>query len=159
MKGSLTREQRIPRPRAEVFAFFEDARNLELLTPKFLRFAIVTEGPIPMHEGTLIDYRIALFGVPLRWRTRIEQYEPPARFVDSQLRGPYRSWRHTHELVEDGPNATRMLDRVEYELPLGPLGTLAHALFVRRTLEQIFDYRYAEVARLFTAAGDVASAT
>ncbi|HQY65548.1 MAG: SRPBCC family protein [Myxococcales bacterium] len=149
MRGVLERTQRIERPREEVFAFFEDASNLERLTPPFLRFAILTKPPVHMAEGTLIDYRIALFGVPLRWQTRIEQYTPPERFVDAQLRGPYRAWRHTHELTCDGPDATWMRDRVDYELPMGPLGTLAHALFVRRTLARIFDFRRDAIAAIF----------
>lgn len=158
MRGVLERAQRIERPRDEVFAFFEDATNLERLTPPFLRFAILTPAPVHMAEGTLIDYRIALFGVPVRWRTRIEEYRPPERFVDAQLRGPYRAWRHTHELTCDGPSATWMRDRVEYELPLGPLGAVAHAVFVRRTLARIFDFRRDAITRIFPPISGLAAA-
>ena len=136
----LQRVQILPRPRDEVFAFFEDARNLEAITPPFLRFRVVTPGPIAMRAGALIEYRLSLFGAPFGWQTEIEIYEPTRRFVDRQLRGPFRVWRHTHEF-EDVAGGTRMTDHVEYELPLGPLGDIAHALFVKRTVAKIFDYR------------------
>lgn len=144
----LERIQRIPKPRDEVFAFFADAQNLEQMTPRWLAFQILTPRPIRMHEGTLIDYRIALFGIPMSWRTRIEAWQPDERFVDTQLRGPYRRWHHTHtfEAIDGG---TLMLDRVEYALPLGPLGTIAHALFVRRQLDMIFEHRRATIEAVF----------
>ncbi|MEZ4261862.1 MAG: SRPBCC family protein [Polyangiaceae bacterium] len=145
---SLERSQLIPRPRDEVFQFFEDASNLARITPPFLGFRILTPTPIPMGEGTLIDYRISIFGVPVRWRTRIELYERGVRFVDTQLRGPYRLWRHTHEF-EDVRGGTSMLDRVEYAIGFGPFGSLARVLFVRRMLDRIFDYRREVVAQLF----------
>lgn len=141
------REQLIARPRHDVFAFFEDAKNLERITPPFLRFRIATPRPITMGEGTFIDYRLRLFGVPFAWRTRIELYEPERRFVDVQLRGPYRLWRHTHTF-EDVAGGTLVRDRVEYELPLGPLGAAVRAIFVRRTLDRIFDYRKRTIAVL-----------
>jgi ligand-binding SRPBCC domain-containing protein len=144
----LERTQILCRPRPEVFAFFSDAQNLEAITPDFLRFRVVTPPPIPMAEGTLIDYRLSLHGAPLRWRTRIEAWVPGERFVDLQLSGPYRLWRHTHTF-EDVPEGTRMADRVEYELPFGPLGDLAHALFVRRQVEAIFDHRRRAIAERF----------
>ena len=138
----------VARPRSQVFAFFADASNLERLTPRSLGFKILTPLPIAMHAGTLIDYRIALFGFPFRWRTRIEVFEPEVRFVDVQLSGPYRYWHHTHEFF-DASGGTRMRDRVVYEVPLGPLGEVARALFVRRELEHVFDFRFKEVARIF----------
>lgn len=137
---TLVREKLIRLPRGEVFPFFADARNLEALTPESLRFEILTPAPIEMKVGALIDYRLSLHGLPLRWRTLIAEWEPGRRFVDLQLEGPYRLWRHTHEF-EDAPGGTRMRDTVEYELPLGPLGELAHALFVRREVEGIFAHR------------------
>lgn len=143
----LEREQFIPRPVAEVFAFFADAGNLGAITPAFLNFQILTPRPIPIETGTLIDYQIKLFGVPLQWRTRIEELEPPWRFADVQLRGPYKLWRHTHEFREV-QGGTLMTDRVRYQLYLGPLGRLAHALWVRRTLVRIFDYRRQTIERL-----------
>jgi hypothetical protein len=157
----LERVQLIPLPRAEVFPFFADARNLERITPPWLHFHIVTPGDIPTTPGTLIDYRLSLLGVPFGWRTRIEAVEPGRSFVDRQLRGPYRLWHHLHTF-EDAPGPapgpgqaawTRMTDRVDYELPLGPLGAVAHAAFVRHALGRIFDHRREAIARLLPAAG------
>ena len=143
----LERVQFIPRPLTEVFPFFADASNLEAITPKFLNFQILTPRPIPLRPGSLIDYQIKLFGLPLKWRTRIEEFEPPQRFVDVQLRGPYKLWHHTHEFLETG-GGTLMTDRVRYQLSFGPLGSLAHILWVRRTLARIFDHRRQTIERL-----------
>jgi ligand-binding SRPBCC domain-containing protein len=142
----LEREQVLPLPLATVFAFFADPFNLERITPPFLRFRIVTPGPIPMHAGALIDYRLRLHGVPLRWRTRIEAYDPPHSFVDVQLSGPYRRWVHTHRFAEV-PEGTEVRDVVEYELPLGPLGAWVGQGLVRGALERIFDFRRAATHR------------
>jgi ligand-binding SRPBCC domain-containing protein len=150
----LEREQVLRRDREEVFAFFEDAGNLAAITPPFLDFQILTKPPIAMRVGTLIDYRIKLFGLPVDWRTEIEIYEPSTRFIDRQLRGPYRSWRHTHTF-RDVPGGTLMVDHVDYAIGFGPFGTFAHHLFVERTLDRIFDYRAEVVARRFGGpAGD-----
>jgi len=151
----LERTQFIPRPRGELFAFFADAHNLELITPPTLHFRILTPGPIELRAGARIDYRLSLLGVPFRWRTLIEACEPGRRFVDVQLEGPYRRWRHTHAF-EDVPGGTLMHDRVEYQLPLGPLGAVAHALLVRRQLRAIFDHRRAVIAALFPATASAA---
>jgi ligand-binding SRPBCC domain-containing protein len=142
----LERTQRIPRRKEEVFAFFADAANLEAITPAFLRFRILTPLPIEMRAGARIEYALSLFGVPFTWRTRITVWEPGLRFVDEQESGPYALWRHTHSFEEDG-GATTMRDLVEYALPLGPLGILAHGLLVRRTVERIFDHRREVIAR------------
>lgn len=150
MSHVLERDQFIARPRREVFAFFSDAMNLERITPPFVNFKILTPAPIPMHAGTLIDYRIRLFGVPMTWRTRISAYEPEERFADTQERGPYRLWEHTHTFQEV-PGGTQMHDRVVYELPMGPLGSIAHAAFVKRTLGKIFDYRREAIETIFEA--------
>ena len=143
----LEREQRITAPPEDVFPFFEDAYNLEAITPPFLGFQVVTPRPIGMRAGALIEYRLRLHGVPVRWRTRIERFDPPHVFVDAQLSGPYRLWHHTHVFEPDGRGGTMMRDRVRYALPLGPLGGLAHMLFVRRDLRRIFDFRQRAVAR------------
>ena len=137
---TLQREQVLPGAPDEVFAFFADARNLETITPPFLRFAVVTPDPIEMGVGTLIQYRLHLHGIAVNWLTSIQAWEPPHRFVDMQVRGPYALWHHTH-LLEPHPEGTLMRDVVRYALPFGPLGALAHRLFVRRDLERIFDYR------------------
>ena len=148
----LRRVQLLARPRAEVFAFFADATNLERITPPFLRFRILTPPPIHMREGTLIDYRLRLYGVSFRWRTRIDVWEPPFAFTDVQLLGPYRSWIHRHAFVEV-PGGTEVHDLVDYALPLGPAGAVARRLFVRRRLERIFDFRAAEIARALAPLG------
>lgn len=143
----------LPRPRPEVFAFFSDAANLQELTPAFLHFRLETPPPIAMAEGALIDHRLRVHRVPIRWRTRITAWEPPRRFVDEQLRGPYRLWHHEHlfEEVEspEGAAATRVIDRVLYAVPGGPLGTLADRLLVRRDVERIFAFRRQRLAERF----------
>jgi ligand-binding SRPBCC domain-containing protein len=142
----LTREQRLPGPPAAVFPFFADALNLERITPRWLRFRVVTPAPIEMRPGALIEYRLRLHGLPVRWLTEIEAWEPPHRFVDRQLRGPYRSWWHEHTFASDGEGGTTMRDLVRYSLPLGPLGRLADVALVRGDLRRIFDHRAAAVA-------------
>jgi ligand-binding SRPBCC domain-containing protein len=136
----IQRELWLPRPRAEVFEFFSQARNLELITPPFLNFHVVTPEPIEMGEGTLIEYRLRIRGIPARWLTRITRWDPPHQFADIQLRGPYKRWDHTHTFTEEN-GGTRMVDHVIYELPLGPLGDLVHRLQVRSDVEAIFGYR------------------
>jgi ligand-binding SRPBCC domain-containing protein len=146
----LEREQILPGTPADVFPFFADALNLERITPPWLGFRVVTPGTIEMGPGTLIEYRLRLHRVPVRWLTRIELWEPPLRFVDAQVRGPYRVWRHEHRFeAAPGGAGTLMRDTIDYDLPLGPLGGLAHALLVRRDLRRIFDYREASVAAYF----------
>ncbi len=147
----LEASQVVRRPRRDVFGFFADPENLDTITPGDLRFEILTPRPIAMRPGTLIAYRLRLLGVPLRWLTRIEAFDPEERFVDVQLRGPYRSWHHTHDFV-DVAEGTLIRDRVEYELPFGPLGELAHALFVRGRLERIFAHRRRRVSELLDGA-------
>jgi ligand-binding SRPBCC domain-containing protein len=137
----LERSQRVEVPIERAFDFYGDALNLEPMTPPWLHFQVTNEGPILMGAGTLLDYRLKLHGMPIRWRTRIETWERPTRFTDTQLSGPYKVWDHTHTFEPDGDGATVIHDRVRYALPLGPLGALAHLLFVRRDLERIFDFR------------------
>ena len=141
------RRQWVDRPLDETFELFSDAFALERITPPWLQFEVMTSPPIEMEAGTLIDYALRLHGVPVRWRTQIEVWEPPHRFTDRQLSGPYRSWHHTHEFSES-EGRTEIVDRVRYSMPLGPLGELARAALVRRDLEGIFDYRHAAVERL-----------
>lgn len=141
----------LPLPRDEVFAFFADAENLERITPPELAFEIVTDRPIDIREGTLIEYRLGLFGVRFGWRTRITAWEPPYRFVDEQVEGPYRLWHHTHTFVEavgpDGEPGTQMDDLVRYQLPLSPLGDVGFPL-VRLQLARIFGYRKRAIREL-----------
>jgi ligand-binding SRPBCC domain-containing protein len=142
-------EQWIGRPVQEVFAFFSDANNLEAITPRQLNFRILTPGPIRLAAGARIDYQLKLYGIPLKWATLIESWAPPREFVDVQLRGPYRVWRHTHRFLAEG-GGTRIVDDVEYELPLGPLGRLVEALWTRREVDRIFGYRTEVIARQFS---------
>lgn len=146
----LERSQRVEVPVEQAFAFYGDDRNLEPLTPPWLHFEVTTPRPLTMGANTLLEYRLRLHGVPLRWRTRIETWEPPHRFVDFQEKGPYSLWEHTHLFEADGEGTTVIHDRVRYALPLGPLGSLAHRLFVRVDLERIFDYRRNAVAERLT---------
>lgn len=153
----LERRQRVDRPLAEVFAFYADPRNLARITPSWLDFRIVgypgakperaaaagageETGPPPMRTGLRIEYRVRPLGFPQRWVSEITVWEPPRRFVDEQRAGPYRRWRHEHGFVavEGG---TEITDRVEYELPFGPLGRLVERVLVARQLRAIFDHR------------------
>lgn len=150
----LRRVQRLPTSLEKTFEFFADARNLEAITPPFLRFRITSPLPIEMRAGALIEYRLRLFGVPLGWRTEIESYDPPHRFVDRQIAGPYALWHHTHtfrEITGDEGAQTEMTDVVRYAFRPAILGPLADALFVRRTLDKIFDYRAETIAKLLDA--------
>lgn len=144
----LERVLLIPKPRAEVFPFFADAHNLERITPAFLRFEVVTPGPIEMRVGALIDYKLGLYGLGFRWRTEIEEWAPPEFFVDVQLKGPYRRWHHRHSFREV-PGGTEMRDVVQYEVGWGWAGAAARQLFVRRSVEQIFAYRNRAILEIF----------
>jgi hypothetical protein len=148
----LRREQWIPRPLDEVFAFFSDARNLAEITPPWLGFRILSPCPIRIAIGTLLRYRLSWHGLPVSWSTRIARWDPPFRFVDVQLSGPYRLWHHTHRF-ESHDGGTRMTDVVRYRLPFGPIGRAVHALKVRRDVAAIFDYRFQRIAELFGGAG------
>jgi ligand-binding SRPBCC domain-containing protein len=145
---TLRREQGLDAAPDAVFAFFADPFNLEAITPPLLRFAVVTPRPIAMGVGTFIQYRLRLHGVPVRWDTLIQAWEPPHRFVDVQVRGPYRLWHHTHELEPAGDGRTIMRDTVRYALGFGPLGALAHRALVRRDLDAIFAYRAERVPEM-----------
>lgn len=144
----LTLSQAVPRPIEEVFEFFADPCNLQRLTPAFLHFHFLREPPPRMQAGTRLDYRVRLYGVPLRWVTFIDEFESPYRFIDSQMRGPYTSWRHTHVFEAVSKNATLIRDLIEYRMPLGLLGEIAHKLLVARILQRIFDFRTTEIRRL-----------
>jgi len=137
-------EQWFPRPRDEVFGFFADARNLEAITPAWLKFVVLTPGPLEMRTGLRIDYRLRVRGFPLRWRTLISAWEPPFRFVDEQERGPYREWVHEH-LFEERDGGTLVRDRVHYR---APGGWLIERLFVRGDVRRIFDHRQRVLAGL-----------
>lgn len=142
----LEREQLVKRPLEELFAFFADPMNLEVLTPPWLRFRVLESSTPTIEEGTTIDYALRLHGIPLRWRSLISRWNPPYEFVDEQVRGPYRSWVHHHGFEEtDGGVLVR--DRVEYRVPGG---ALMNSLFIRRDLDQIFQYRQDSQARVLS---------
>jgi ligand-binding SRPBCC domain-containing protein len=150
----LEREQVLAGSPDEVFPFFADARNLEAITPPLLQFRLLTPEPIQMGVGTFLQYALRLRGVPVRWDTLIQAWDPPHRFVDVQVRGPYRLWHHTHELEPlDGGTATLMRDTVRYALGFGPFGEIARRAVVERDLEAIFAFRAERVPALLAGAG------
>ena len=141
----------IPRPIDEVFTLFAEAGNLERITPPELNFHILLPKPAAISAGTLIDYRLRLFGWSFGWRSEITAWDPPHRFVDRQVKGPYRLWIHTHRFSEvDG--GTLIEDEVRYELPLRPLGEIAHPL-LRLHLERIFRYRETAIRGILLGKG------
>jgi len=138
----------LPQPLAAVFPFFADPGNLQELTPTWLSFSIVEPRPQVMREGAEIDYRLRVRGIPLRWRSCIEAWDPPHRFVDAQVHGPYAVWNHEHRF-EPARGGTRVLDHVQLRPRGGPLAPLLLALFVRRDLLAIFGYRQRRLAERF----------
>jgi ligand-binding SRPBCC domain-containing protein len=140
------------RPRAEVFAFFADPANLALVTPPWLGFRLLTPSP-PMAAFAVFDYAIRWLGLPLRWRAFIREYDPPARFVDVQVRGPYQRWEHRHLFLEER-GGTWVEDHVRYQLRLGPFGRGVHALMVGRQLRAIWAYRRRRLGELIAPALD-----
>jgi ligand-binding SRPBCC domain-containing protein len=139
-------EVQIDRPREEIFAFFADAGNLQQITPPWVNFRIKSPLPIAMKPGALIEYTIRVHGVPLGWRTLISVWEPPFRFVDEQIKGPYSLWRHEHTF-EANAEGTLCRDRIEYR---SPLGWLMHPLMVDRDVMRIFEYRKVRLLQLFS---------
>jgi ligand-binding SRPBCC domain-containing protein len=149
MMHMLRTSMSLPHARDQVFAFFAEATNLERITPPELGFTIVTPGPIHLREGTRIDYRLHLFGIPFSWQTEIQRWNPPKVFVDVQRRGPYKHWVHTHCFREE-QGTTIIEDEVQYALPYAPLGELVYPL-VRLQLRRIFRYRQHAIRAYFGA--------
>lgn len=141
----LQTELLLARPLGEVFDFFTNAHNLEKLTPPWLHFQILNGGEVEMKPGALIDYRLRVHGIPIRWQSEVTVWEPPHRFVDSQTRGPYRLWIHEHSFSETGAG-TQVRDSVDYAVPGG---SLVQKLFVAPDLKKIFDYRHAKLREIF----------
>jgi ligand-binding SRPBCC domain-containing protein len=135
----------LPRPREEVFSFFSETANLDAITPPWVHFRTITPGPIEMRIGALIDHRLRIHGVPVRWQSKITAWEPPARFVDEQVRGPYRLWIHEH-LFEERDGGTLVRDRVRYAVPFD---LFVNRFLVRPDVEKIFQYRTECLKRRF----------
>lgn len=136
----------LPYPREQIFRFFSDARNLGRLTPTWLRFSIRSDLPIEMGEGTVIRYSIRIRGVPVGWVSEITEWRPPVEFCDVQRHGPYRFWIHRH-IFESVPDGTRVIDRVDYDVPGG---AVVNRLFVAGELRRIFAYRKAKLVEQFS---------
>jgi ligand-binding SRPBCC domain-containing protein len=145
---TLRQQQWIPRPIEDVFAFFSDARNLEAITPPWLRFRVLSMSTESIMRGTEIRYRLAWHHVPLQWRSEIRKWDPPHSFTDIQISGPYRLWHHTHAFEAHG-GRTRMRDIARYALPFGILGEIAQAVKVRRDVQQIFEFRRRRINEIF----------
>ena len=143
-------EQVFPKPPEEIFPFFSDARNLETITPSFLQFNVLTPGPIDMKSGAIIDYKLKVRGLPIKWRTKIQAFDPPRMFVDDQVKGPYKRWHHTHTF-EPTPDGTGTIakDRVEYEPPGWIFKPMINYLFVQRDVKMIFEHRGKVLAGMF----------
>lgn len=145
----LTREQRLSKPIDEIFAFFSRPDNLQAITPPWLDFGMV-DAPESLTKGSLIRYRLRWHWIPMRWTTEISEWNPPYRFVDRQISGPYSLWHHEHDFLPDN-GGTIIRDRVTYALPFGPIGQLAHYVAVEADVRRIFDFRTASLRRLFPA--------
>lgn len=141
----------LPRPIEEVFAFFSNPANLDSITPPWLNFCMTTPGPIAMREGAVLDYKLRVRGFPIRWRSKITAWEPPHRFVDEQIRGPYRLWNHEHKF-EARNEGTLVVDHVHYAVPFD---RLLHKLVVRPDVERIFAYRTECLLRRFGTVSEV----
>jgi ligand-binding SRPBCC domain-containing protein len=141
-------ETHIPHPLETVFHFFSNAENLNRLTPPHLDFEILTPLPIQMAEGTLIDYQLKIYKIPIKWKTKIIAWEPPYRFIDAQLKGPYRKWIHEHKF-EATDDRTKMTDTVEYAIPGGIFSPAINNLFVRRDIQKIFNFRESQLLTIF----------
>ncbi len=147
----LERSQTVPGDLESVFTFFENPRNLKEITPRWISFQVVWASDETVKRGTKIRYKIKWLGLSMIWESLIAEYEQNERFADEMLRGPYRNWYHTH-LFRSVPEGVEISDRVEYSLPFGPLGGLAHWLLVRRQLRAIFDYREKRIVELLGTA-------
>lgn len=146
--NTLRFEQLIPRSVSEIFPFFSEAKNLELLTPPWLSFHVLKTTTPEIQVGTLIDYKLKIRGFPMYWQTRIEEWVPMQKFVDTQLRGPYKLWHHTHEFIPQG-SGTLMIDTIRYQVPLGQLGQILAGWYVKNDIQKIFNYRQQVIAKTF----------
>jgi ligand-binding SRPBCC domain-containing protein len=138
----------LPKPRPEVFAFFADPATLARITPPAFGLRLIGAPPL-LSAGATFDARLSWLGIPLSWRTFVREYDPPFRFLDVQVRGPYARWEHRHIFLAEA-GGTTVEDRIVYRLPLGPLGRLAHALVVRRELDALWRYRRQKVCEFLS---------
>jgi uncharacterized protein (TIGR01777 family) len=145
----LYSDQFIEKPITDVFNFFSDEKNLEAITPPWLNFKVLNKSTKTMQEGTLINYELKIRGVLVKWQTKILEWKPTSHFIDTQLKGPYKIWHHTHEFIEV-QGGTFMTDIVKYEIPYGIFGSLAKLLFVKNDVEKIFNYRFLKIKELFS---------
>ena len=152
----LTCRMMAPIPIGKAFAVFESPYNLARITPAWLRLRITTPERVTIRKGAEIEYEIRWLGIPVSWKTVITVYDPPLLFEDEQARGPYAHWRHRHGF-EEVEGCAVISDRVEYALPFGPLGRLAHRLAVSRQLRGIFEYRQRALMQML--GGDARSYT
>ena len=154
MNHTLRRTTFLPGDLVDVFAFFENPRNLETITPPWLGFRVTSTSDATVRQGSRIRYRLSLHGIPMSWESRITEYESNSHFADEQITGPYAHWyhRHTFRQVAGG---VEMTDDVDYRLPFGPLGRVVNWLMVRHQLRAIFDNRTQVIAERF---GDVTPA-
>ncbi len=154
-KYTLQRLQVIPGDLDSVFQFFENPHNLKRITPRWLNFRVVSATDTTIRQGTEIQYRIHWLGFPMKWESRIAEYEKNVMFADTMIAGPYKSWYHTHQFRK-ASGVVEIEDRVDYEMPFGFLGALAHGLMVRRQLDAIFDFRARQISRLLATSKQVA---
>ena len=146
---TLKKEQVVTKDILTVFDFFSKPENLSIITPRAMKFKILTPSPIDMKEGALIDYTVSLMFIPIRWRTLITNFSPPTLFVDQQLKGPYSMWHHTHIFEKISENETLIKDKVVYGVPFGIIGIVVHYLYIRRYLKNIFLYRKNKIEEIF----------
>ena len=144
----LYREQWIPASLPAVFSFFSEARNLDRITSPWLHFKVLGQSDPELRAGSLIRYKLVWYGIPLSWTALIEEWCPPARFIDIQLKGPYRFWRHTHAF-EPHDGGTLIKDTVHYAVPLGAVGDFCAGWLVRHDVRRIFDYRETQISVMF----------
>ena len=146
---TFKKEQKISKNIESVFLFFSKPENLSVITPSKMNFKILTPSPVEMKEGALIDYTVSILGFSVRWRTLITHYKPSDMFVDQQLKGPYSMWHHTHFFEKINDNETLIKDLVVYAVPFGIIGKLAHSLYIKRDLDDIFNFRSQKISEIF----------
>lgn len=141
-------QQWVPHPVEKVFSFFSDEKNLEILTPPWLQFKVLQKSTPQIEEGTLIDYRLKLKNIPFKWQSKIIDWVPNEKFVDTQTKGPYQYWHHTHTF-EPLRNGTLMVDRILYRVPLKAFGDLLTSHQVSKDIKKIFQYRKEKIEEIF----------